>query len=136
MEAHTTVLEGDMPPARLFSRELKKLDLLSRLLLEDMSGARRIFVFKRNDIASDDYVLPIVERLRRWGPNTLLHVVLSDALHAPGTVEHVRDGLLRGWIDVFSAYDNAGVKPSAVWREICFKAYEMWRRATGPAAQT
>ena len=136
MEAHTTVWEGEMPPARLFSRELKKLGLLSRLLVEDMAAARRIFVYKRNDVTGAEFVAPIVEQLRLRGPNTLLHVVRSDATHPPGHVERLGEGLLRGYIDRFSAYDNAGVEPSAAWRDICLRSYEMWRcQAMAPSPE-
>jgi hypothetical protein len=136
MEAHTTVWEGEMPPARLFSRELKKLGLLSRLLVEDMTAARRIFVYKRNDISSAEFVAPIVEQLRLRGPNTLLHVVRSDGAHPPGHVERLGEGLLRGYIDRFSGYDNAGVEPSAAWQDICLRSYEMWRcQAVAPSPQ-
>lgn len=135
MQAHTTIMEGDMPPARLFSREIKKLGLLSRLLMEDMTSARRIFVFKNNHDAGGAYGPQVLERLRRWGPNTLLHVVGSSAHHPPGTVEQAGEGLIRGYIDRFSPYENAQIRPSDVWRDLCRASYDLWRTSLRQASR-
>jgi hypothetical protein len=127
LESHTGIFEGDMPPARLISRELKKLRLLRRLFLADLTAGDRIFVFKLNEMTAASDLTPLWERLRRRGPATLLAVVLADPQHPPGTVERVRDGLLRGYIDRLNPYDNAAAPSSDVWAEICRKAYSLWR---------
>ena len=128
LNSHTTVFEGEMGAARLFRREVNKLAVLGRLFRADLREARRIFVFKRNDVVAADYVLPILDALRRWGPNTLLHVVQADGLRPPGTVERIGEGLLRGYIDRFSTYDNAATPPSPVWLDICRKSYRLWQQ--------
>ena len=127
LDAHTLVAEGDMSLEALLSREVKKLGLLERLFRNDLCDGRRIFVLKRNDPVTLGSVTPVVDRLRQWGPNTLLWVTLSDPAHPPGTVEHIQDGLLRGYIDRLSPYHDAGRTPSLVWRDICRSAYAMWR---------
>jgi hypothetical protein len=128
LDSHTLVDEGQMSTPRLYRREMNKLEVLSRLLRADMRSARRIFVYKRNDTFSSGYVAPILEALQQWGPNTLLHVVQSDGSKPPGTVEKVGPGLLRGYIDRFSTYDNAAVPPSPVWLQLCRNSYRLWQR--------
>jgi hypothetical protein len=115
-QSHTTLTEGKITAERLFRREHRRLALLRRLFVADLLSAERIFVYKRNDMATVETVRPIVDRLRRWGPNTLLFVTTSDAAHKPGTVEAHPDGLIVGYIDRFNPYHNAMAEPSELWR--------------------
>ena len=46
-------------------------------------------------------------RFRRHGPARLLWVNVEDEAHANGTIEHVREGLYRGWIDHLAPHSNA-----------------------------
>ncbi|GAN77354.1 hypothetical protein [Acidisphaera rubrifaciens] len=126
LDMHTRVLEGSMPVERLIGREIKKLSLLHRLLLEDLATARRIFVYKRNDGADPGFVAALHRALQRHGRNALLVVSLSDAAHPPGTVEPVGDDLYRGYIDRLSRYDNAASPPSPVWLDLCRRCYALW----------
>jgi hypothetical protein len=128
LQAHTSVDEGQMSTVRLLGRECKKLGVVARLFRQDLSDAQRIFVYKRNDIARSDFVLPLYQRLRDWGPNTLLHVVQGDHGHKPGDVEVLGDGFLRGYVDRFSTYDNAAAPPSPAWMDLCRNSYTVWRQ--------
>jgi len=126
-QSHTGVYEDSLPVLKLIGRELKRLQVLRRLLLNDLAEANRIFVYKRNDLKNISDFMPLFERLRIFGPVTLLVVVLADPAHPPGTVEFIRDGLLKAYIDRLNPYDNAMRTPSQVWLEICRKTYAWWR---------
>jgi hypothetical protein len=126
-QSHTTIIEGTTTAERLFVREHKKLALLRRLFISDLLSSNRIFVYKRNDAAAVTEIRPILERMRRWGPNTLLFVTLADAVHRPGTVEQHADGLIVGYIDRFNPYHNATADASELWLPICRRSYELWR---------
>jgi hypothetical protein len=128
LDSHTTVFEGEMDAPRLFRREMNKLAMFSRLFRTDLRDARRIFVYKRNDVTSSEFVRPILEAIRQWGPNTLLHVVQAVGTHRPGTVERIGEGLLRGYIDRFSSYDNAAAPPSQEWLALCRNSYRLWQQ--------
>ncbi|MCB8883359.1 hypothetical protein ACELLULO517_24135 [Acidisoma cellulosilytica] len=127
-QSHTSVDEGQMSSVRLLGRERKKLDVAARFLRSDLIDAQRIFVYKRNDVTRSDFALPLFQRLRDWGPNTLLHVVQGENGHAPGDVEVLADGFLRGYIDRFSTYDNAAAPPSPAWITLCRNSYRIWRQ--------
>jgi hypothetical protein len=127
LQSHTFVFDGEMPVARLVSRQLKKLALLRRLFATDLREARRIFVYKNNRLSRQADVSALYERLQLWGPSTLLWVVEADPAHPPGTVEVLRDGFLRGRLDRFSPYDDAARPGSPVWRTVCREAYRLWR---------
>jgi hypothetical protein len=126
-EAHTNVLEGEMKITRLIDREMKRLRMLRRTLLDDLRTGTRIFVYKRNDLRNTADFMPLFQRLRIWGPATLLVVVLADAAHPAGTVELVQDGFLKAYIDKFNPYDDAGHPASPLWLDICRQAYSWWR---------
>lgn len=128
LQAHTAVDEGQMSTVRLLGRQRQKLEVVARLFRSDLVDARRIFVYKCNTASTSDYVLPLYRTLRNWGPNTLLHVVQGETGHAPGDVEVLADGLLRGYIDRFSAYDNAAAPPSPAWINLCRNSYTIWRQ--------
>ncbi len=124
LQSHTSVEEGQMSTIRLLgASERRKLDVLGRLFRADLAQAQRIFVFKRNDVRSAAYAMPLFQRLRQWGANTLLHVVQGENGHPPGHVEVLADGFLRGYIDRFSGYDNAAVQPSPAWIDLCRNSY-------------
>ncbi len=126
MHSHTNVDEGQMTAVHLLRRERRKLEAQARLFRVDMADAQRIFVYKRNAVGDAETVMPLVQRLREWGPNTLLHVVHADASHPPGHVEIVADGLLRGYIDRFNRYDDAAAPPSQAWNTLCRNSYTLW----------
>jgi hypothetical protein len=128
LQSHTTVMEGAMPIGRLFSREIKKLIVVARLLLDDLASGNRIFVVKRNTAIGTEEAMRLAALLRRYGPNTLLYIVPSTDRPA-GSVEWVGDGLMRGHIDRFLDYLHADGAASDAWMTLCRNAYRLWREA-------
>lgn len=127
---HTFVLESSAPPEKVFRDACRRLQYLSRKLLEDLEGCTKIFVYK---LTYDNLTTEQLDRLhaaiRSYGPNTLLYVRYADAGHPNGTVELVKEGLLVGYIDHFgtSRQDTPLPLPVDSWATICQRAYDLWR---------
>jgi hypothetical protein len=117
-EMHTFIREGQVPYQRMFEQQLRRLQFLSRKLIEDLTEARKIFLYKRRDgEVSDADIAAIHAAIRGYGAVTLLIVRLADAEHPDGSVVVRSDGLLLGYL--------ARVSINAVREEI---AYESWYR--------
>ena len=119
---HTFTYEDQMPEARVLSRESRKLELLSRRMLDDLRTARRIYIVKQNTGLAEGDVYSLFLLLRRFGPNRLIHVALADAAHPAGTVEMLLPGLLRGYITRFAPYDAAADVLLDEWLTLCHNA--------------
>jgi hypothetical protein len=128
---HTWVREDEKPYDAMFKMICGRLVFLRDKLLEDLTKASKIFVFKMGDhICTTEELARIHAALRRRGPNTLLYVRIADDSHASGTVEWMMDGLLIGYISHFNQSPHGEVRPPAFdeWRAICREAYRLWRR--------
>ena len=60
-------------------------------------------------------MLELYGALRAIGPATLLWVVLADSDHASGTVEVVKEGLLKGYMDHFAPLECANSFSTTAW---------------------
>lgn len=133
---HTERYFGHTDAAVLLAQQRKAVRFLVRKLLDDLAGGEKIFVRKGADSTSLEQIEPLFAELRRRGPATLLWVVPEDRTHRAGTVEVVRDGLLKGYIDRLAPATDVA-KMSGVWLPICARAFEMWRGGTaGTSAAT
>ncbi len=122
---HTFLYEGDVDHDGLLTQQARRLGFLQRKLLEDLQTGEKIFVCKRNAPLAEQDVLPLHAELNRYGSNTLLWVVPGDADHAPGTVDRLMPGLLRGHIDRFAPYEDAHALSLEVWLSICVNAFRI-----------
>lgn len=118
---HTHYRQGSVDVGRLREQQTKVIGLLKRKLLEDLRSASKIFVRKGSDTGALDQAVELHRQLRRFGPNTLLWVVPEDDNQGAGTVEVLRPGLLKAYIDrlapIRDAYDT-----SPIWFDICRNA--------------
>lgn len=128
MESHTLVIEGQQPGHRVFVREQRRVSFLARMLLADLKAARRIMVVKRNNAMDLADVIPLFHLLREHGPNTLLWVEEAGDSQQPGTVEILREGLLKGYIERFAPYDQVLTCDAAVWLPMCRRAHALWQQ--------
>ena len=92
--------------------ENRKLTYLAQKFIEDCETADKVFVYRvHRDVRGGPDGLRGMEEiyaaLRRHGPARLLWVNVEDEAHANGTIEHVREGLYRGWIDHLAPHSNA-----------------------------
>ncbi len=129
---HAWVNAGEMQPDEIAKRELRRVPFLVRKLVEDLEAGEKTFVFKGMGAMPEEEVFPLAMTIRRYGPNTLLLVTLSDAEHRGGTVESRAPGFLVGYIDRFAPGDNAYDLQIAQWVKVCREAYRL-RLAAGTA---
>jgi len=116
---HAWVKVGEMPPEAVHQREVRRVPFLIRRLTEDLESGHKIFVRHELGRGSDSGTYALLPALRRWGPNTLLYVKVSDAAHPPGTVERREPGLLVGYIERFAPGENAHDFLTPQWLAIC-----------------
>ena len=118
---HTHVRAGELPREVVERQQLGRFQFLRRKLLEDIAQANKIFVVKAQPDLPLDTAARIARALRRKGPAWLLWVVVDAA---PGQVEIVHDGLLRGRIDYLlqTAFNDASF---GVWLTVLANAYAL-----------
>lgn len=128
MTYHTYQYETQIDLETVHRQQVPRLNFLRRKLLEDIGNGEKIFVLKRVPPLRPEEVLPLYAALNELGRNWLLWMLPADATHAPGTVEVLLPGLLRGYIDRFAPNDNAHDLSFAAWNAVCEAA---WRAAGG-----
>ena len=113
-------------PDKLENIEIRRLGLLTRMFIEDMEEAEKIFVYKSNlDIARGS-IEELLASMRAYGPVTLLWVTVETHDRAAGFVEEISEGLLRGYIDRFAPYEDVNDYSAEVWKTICANARDLW----------
>jgi hypothetical protein len=122
---HAWVNAGAMTAEELHRREVQRVPLLVRKLLEDLSSGEKIFVFKGMAGMEKEIVFPLVAALRRYGRNTLLHVTLADAEHKAGIVEAQGPGFLVGYLSRFAPGEDAHDLVLGEWINLCRNAYRL-----------
>jgi hypothetical protein len=128
---HTFQYEGEIDAVELMAKQIARLRLLRRKLLEDLRLGEKIFVYKRNEVLHEHNVLPLHALLNRFAANTLLFVTPADAAHPPGTVERLMPGLLQGYVDRFAPSKNAHDLSLERWLAVCVNAFRLVRKAAG-----
>jgi hypothetical protein len=129
---HAWVNAGEMAAEDVTRRELRRVPFLVRKLLEDLEAGEKTFVFKGMGAMPEEEVFPLAMAIRRYGPNTLLFVTLSDAEHRAGTVEARGPGFRVGYVDRFAPGDNAHDLMLSQWVKVCRETYRL-RLAVGAA---
>jgi len=119
---HTFVYEGERSIWLMREQEAARLKFLLRKFMEELTVAEKIFVYKRDAMVSEEEILPLCMALNRYGDNTLLWVMPAESDRPAGTVEVVRPGLLKGYIDRFAPDDNAHDFSFDGWLRICANA--------------
>jgi hypothetical protein len=122
---HTERYVGQVAPDVLLAQQVVAVRFLVRKLRADLAAAEKIFVRKGEDSRREPDIEALHRALRRHGPATLLWVVPEDRERRRGTVEVLRDGLLRGFIDRFAPLDDVH-SLSAAWYEVCRNARALW----------
>ena len=138
------IYEDEMPFDKMYSAACRRLQFLTRKLIDDLERGTKIFVFRRTDRdLTAEEIDALHAAMRRYGDNTLLYVRYEDAAHANGTVELVKPGLMIGYMDRFKASrtrDLSATPPTASWLAVCRAAYALWidseATATPSAAAT
>lgn len=119
---HAWVNVGEMQPYDIHAREVRRLPLLIRKLVEDLTEGQKIFVYHGMRPLSEEEARELAEAVRSYGSGTLLWVERADAMHPPGSVVRVAPGLLKGHMDRFAPGDNAHDLSLDCWITLCRNA--------------
>ncbi len=99
----------------------KRLPLLSRMLLEDITKGEKILVFRAEGDAEEPKRL--LAAVRKLGPAPLLWVTAADQQETAGKVSREGDGLLVGHLDYFAPLRYARGLSFWSWVSVLFDAH-------------
>ncbi len=119
---HAWVKLGEMEPAAILARELRRVPFLVRKLVEDLEDGSKIFVFHGMKPLTDLEALDLAICVRMYGPGTVLWVECADAINPPGSVVEIAPGLLKGHVDRFAPGENAHDLSLDCWMALCRNA--------------
>jgi hypothetical protein len=119
---HTFVYEGQRSAWLMREQEAARLKFLRRKFMEELEAGEKIFVYRFDGPVSEEEILPLHVALNKYGPVTLLWVVLAERDRPAGTVEVLMPGLLKGYIDRFAPKDNAHDLSFDGWLRLCANA--------------
>jgi hypothetical protein len=120
---HTHVLARNATIDQIKNHETRRLQFLAQKTIEDLSGGRKIFVYKGNQ-ASIAKAEQLCDRLQRYGPNRLLCVTLTQDAEKLATLEALSDNLVLAYIDRFAVEPEYSSRE--LWSAICMKALTHW----------
>lgn len=130
MEMHTFIGQKQISFERMFAQSCRRMEFLSRKLLEDLEKYEKIFVYKldHRDLF-DDEIFGLHDALRQYGEAVLLCVRKENQTKRNGLVEVIRPGLMVAYIDRFAEPQPDGrlTVPMGSWSEICRTAYALWK---------
>jgi hypothetical protein len=112
----------------------RSLGFLRRKLSEDLRDGGKIFVFQHPEARSTAHVLPLLNLLRSFGPNTLLFVTEGGAQQA-GCVTQLAPDLLHGQVAQLAPSYEATRADVASWVQVCANAYRLWRESAAERGQ-
>jgi len=122
---HTGIAEGEAEPDEQTVRETTRLGFLRRKLMEDTRTGDKIWVWKSQATTHRDQIQPLLDVLRRLGPNTLLWVVEADGEHPAGTIEALEPDFIKGAVSRFAPYEGVTDIDFASWFVVCWRADEV-----------
>ena len=137
MLMHTFVRGSEVPYDRMYAAVCRRLQLLRRRLLADLTGSTKIFVYGNypNDL-NDEELGALFQAVRRHGNNTLLYVRSATDAQADGSVIEAEPGLLIGHIAslVNSGRNSSGFQPWPAWAKLIPAALALWKARRDIAA--
>ena len=105
---------------KFVEEEQAKLIFLRRKFFEDLESGEKIFVRKGDNI---DDIIPLYDKLRTFGNNSLLWVSVAEDDQPDGMVERVHDDLLRGYVRNPSGTTTQITADT--WAKLCRNAHEI-----------
>lgn len=123
---HTFIQAGTVDEARLLAQQQNVLRFLARKSLDDLRSGEKLFLRKDSDSVSADDMSRVQRALTAYNANNqCLWVRTSDDPNKAGHVERSNKGVLMGYMDRFSNYEDARGF-SFCWFELCRSALNTW----------
>ena len=121
---HTFHQAGSVDEDALIARQRTFLSFLARKCLDDLKTGRKIFLRKDGADRTQADMICLLEALQRHGPNRLFWVSEAPDRDPPVLAEPVAPGLVHGFMDVFSTYEDARTF-SFRWFGLCRQALHL-----------
>jgi capsular polysaccharide biosynthesis protein len=115
-------------------RQGKWLKFLRRKLFEDLESGDKILVWRSSATTQREQVQPLLDVLRRLGPNRLLWVTNEDATHPSGSVEELEPDFLKGYVRRLGTDRLLSDIEFEPWFELC-RNVEALRQADRPVVR-
>jgi hypothetical protein len=110
------------------------LKFLRRKLFEDLESGDKILVWRSSATTQREQVQPLLDVLRRLGPNRLLWVTNEDATHPSGSVEELEPDFLKGYVRRLGTDRLLSDIEFEPWFELC-RNVEALRQADRPVVR-
>ena len=126
-------IRADTADAEAFLQQVRRINYLKQKLIEDLTAAEKIFVYKstRKRLTDTD-LLSLHRAMRRYGNNVLLGIRLQDEGHPAGVIEVLADDLMVGYLDRMAHAEVAkGFSPD-VWLMLLRQAGAVVAKAKEP----
>jgi tetratricopeptide (TPR) repeat protein len=123
---HTFLKKDDIEPGKLLAQQIKRINFLKRELMEDLRSGEKILVCKQTDQRiSDTMLLTLSERLGIYGKNILVGIRLADQQHPAGSVDHLTEDILVGYVAAMYTQEPSTHKmiDFVSWKNILETAY-------------
>lgn len=116
MAGHTFTPPSSEPIESFAPKQYRRMQYLRRNLIDDLTAAEKIFVYKAHDGISEDQLAALFEAMRSYAETIVLFCVrLADPDHPAGTLERRDPGLFVGYLDKFSNVDTS----FDLWIDLC-----------------
>jgi hypothetical protein len=123
---HAWTRRGEIPVDVVLADAAARLPQLAKELVDDLGSSHRIFVRLPDARGNEHGIDRLVTLIRQYGEAPLLFVAKETPEHPAGTVEHVGNGLLRGYNSRFADPNNVmATTPAAEWLGLCRAARAM-----------
>jgi hypothetical protein len=123
---HTDIKATQIGREGVRTREAKRLRFFADRMVDDLSRAEKIFVYRSRGPAEDESMLAMQESLRRHGPNKLVWAVSADGENRMGNVKKVTEGLLVGYVDPLAMAEPGQPVLVDSWLQLCATACRMF----------
>ena len=124
MASNTFINAADAPADKMFVQTCRRLRFLRTKLIEDLTAAEKIFVYKVAQPVAEEAILSLFRALQRYGDAKLLCVLKADETHKAGTVHWLQPGLLLGYVTYFIESAEGGARgiEFETWKKVVLQA--------------
>ena len=124
---HSWTYEGQSNPQQVQDRKMRSLQFLRGKLLQDLQQGHKLLLYKSATPLAPAELDRLLALLRGYGPNRLLLVEPEAAMHRDGSVDRVREGLLRGYVARFAPPENGADIALDSWITMARNAHRLWQ---------
>lgn len=130
---HTFVKVEAVKEDAFLQQQIRRIGFLKRKLIEDLTDAEKIFVYKSTfSVLTEEEAFGLHRGLRRYGTNVLLGVSLEDGDRRAGAIVELGEDLMLGFVDKMMFSEKAPGMATETW----FKLLRDARAVARPKADS